>query len=135
MGGCFRASARVSSLIAHHPSRSSVPPVIPDLHHFIFDPHRKLRGGLVGGRGQRLARADAEARAVARADDLVALDVAAGELPAAALRAPLNADGGKHRIASVGGDVAGPAVPLSDGGSLREGFVPVAEQQRVGGTP
>jgi len=61
--------------------------------------------------------------------------LAAGELPAAGLRQPLNADGGKHRIASVGGDVAGPAVPLSDGGSVRGGFVPVAEQQRLGGTP
>lgn len=66
---------------------------------------------------------------------LEGFSLAAAELPAASLRAPLNADGGKHRIASVGGDVAGPAVPLSDGGSLREGFVPVAEQQRVGGTP
>jgi hypothetical protein len=61
--------------------------------------------------------------------------LAAGELPAAGLRQPVGADGGKHRIASLGGDVAGPSVPLSDGGSVRAGFVAVAEQQRSGGTP
>jgi hypothetical protein len=54
----------------------------------------------------------------------------ASELAAAALSRPVAADGGRHVLASVGGDPAGAAVPLSDGGTLREGFVSAALRLR-----
>ena len=60
----------------------SIPPVIPDLDDPILHSHREFRRRLVGRRGERFAGAYAEPRPVARADDLVALDVSAGQLPA-----------------------------------------------------
>src|SRR5512145_1680503 len=62
--------------------RSSVPSVVADLDLAILHPHRKLRHWLVGRGRQRLPGPDGKARAVARADLLVALDGPAGELPA-----------------------------------------------------
>jgi hypothetical protein len=54
---------------------------------------------------------------------------------AAALAAPVPADGGQHRVASIGGEPAGPAVSQSDGGKVRPGFASVSESIRSGGTP
>src|SRR5262245_2648770 len=61
---------------------ASVPAIVANLDDAVLDAHREFRGGLVGRRGERFPGLDAEARAVTRADHLVALDEPAGSLPA-----------------------------------------------------
>jgi hypothetical protein len=58
----------------------SIPAVVAYLDLPILNAHGKRVGRLVSWRGQGGASADAEASAVTRANDLVALDCAAGEL-------------------------------------------------------
>ena len=59
----------------------SIPAIVAYLDLPILDAHGKCVGRLVSWRGQGGAGADAEPRTVTRADDLVAFDCAAGELP------------------------------------------------------
>ena len=58
----------------------SIPSVIAHLNLAVFYAYRESSGRLVSWRGQCRAGADAKACAVARANDLVAFDGAAGEL-------------------------------------------------------
>jgi hypothetical protein len=60
----------------------SIPAVITYLDLPILNAHGESVGWLVSWRGQGGAGADAKACAVTRANDLVAFDCAAGELPA-----------------------------------------------------
>src|SRR5512134_1409297 len=76
-----RSPARAARPIVRVSAYPSVPAVVADLDHPVLDAHREFRDWLVGRRGQRLPRPDAEACPVPRADDLLALDRASGELP------------------------------------------------------
>ena len=58
----------------------SIPAVVAYLDLAVFDAHGENGGRLVSGCAKCHAGADAEACAVARANDLRALDAAAGEL-------------------------------------------------------
>ena len=58
----------------------SIPAVVAYLDLAVFDAHGESGGRLVSWCAQRHAGANAEACAVARANDLVAFDAAAGEL-------------------------------------------------------
>ncbi len=57
----------------------SIPSIIPDLNHPIFDPDGKCRRRLVSRSSQRLASFDREPRAVTWADNLVILNATTGQ--------------------------------------------------------
>src|ERR1022692_3145657 len=70
-----------SSLSSADSVLESIPAVVAYLDLPILDAHGESVGRLVSWRGQGGAGADAKACAVTRANDLVAFDCAAGELP------------------------------------------------------